>query len=150
MNFDNCVGEVRLTYKRTAPVQQELVKSSSELHKVAMSIYDADTLDYRETAYLILMNTQGRINGYFKIAECGIDLCPIDTRLALQAILLTNSTLAALVHNHPSGNVKPSTADDRITEHLSRACKAIDASLIDSIIIASNGEYYSYADNLKI
>ena len=50
------------------------------------------------------------------------------------------------VHNHPSGNPKPSQDDITITKKLKEAAEAIDVSVHDHLIIAGN-EVYSFADN---
>ena len=50
-----------------------------------------------------------------------------------------------MVHNHPSGRLKPSEADRKITEKLKAACALVDIQFLDSIIITREG-YYSMAD----
>ena len=54
----------------------------------------------------------------------GISEATVDVRLILQAALLANASSLVCVHNHPSGNVKPSFADDIITIKIQKACKA--------------------------
>ena len=50
-----------------------------------------------------------------------------------------------LVHNHPSGNLKPSQADMQLTKKLKESGKILDIPVLDHIIIAEKG-YYSLAD----
>ncbi|HHU00336.1 MAG TPA: hypothetical protein GXZ84_03955, partial [Bacteroidales bacterium] len=50
-----------------------------------------------------------------------------------------------LVHNHPSGNIRPSDADIRITEKLRDAGKIMEVPVIDHIIVTDNS-YFSFAD----
>ncbi len=54
-----------------------------------------------------------------------------------------------LCHNHPSGSMRPSTEDDRLTEHLDKAAKVMNIRLIDHVIL-TDGKFYSYADEGKI
>ncbi len=50
-----------------------------------------------------------------------------------------------MVHNHPSGNLKPSSADIQITEKLKTACKLLEIDLLDHLIITKDS-YFSFAD----
>lgn len=52
-----------------------------------------------------------------------------------------------MLHNHPSGDVKPSTADIHMTQVIRQACSAVDIKLVDHLIISRNN-YYSFAKNL--
>ena len=54
-----------------------------------------------------------------------------------------------LCHNHPSGNLRPSQADDQLTRRVSQAVKMLDIRLFDHLIIAEN-RYYSYSDEGKL
>ena len=63
--------------------------------------------------------------------------------------LLANATTLTLIHNHPSGNARPSGDDDRITHKLKTACDAMRLYLIDHLIV-TDGNYYSYAEEGKI
>ena len=50
-----------------------------------------------------------------------------------------------LVHNHPSGSLKPSRADEELTTKIKEAAKYFDIKVLDHLIITSEG-YYSFAD----
>lgn len=63
----------------------------------------------------------------------------------LRTTLLTGSTSLILVHNHPSGDPKPSPEDKEATGKLKEACKFFQIKLLDSIIIGK-GTYYSAAN----
>ena len=63
--------------------------------------------------------------------------------------LLRRASAIALCHNHPSGNVRPSADDDRLTERLARAASCMDIRLIDHVVL-TDGAYYSYADEGKL
>lgn len=59
-----------------------------------------------------------------------------------------NASGVIMVHNHPSGNLKPSIIDDNLTKNIAQVMQIIDCKLSDHIIITSSG-YYSYADECK-
>jgi len=54
-----------------------------------------------------------------------------------------------LVHNHPSGNPKPSNADIDLTTQIISACKTINVTVHDHVIIGGN-EYYSFKSNMLL
>ncbi|WP_337422209.1 JAB domain-containing protein, partial [Phocaeicola sp.] len=59
--------------------------------------------------------------------------------------LLTNSVALILAHNHPSGNLKPSQEDIRLTKQIREASNFMRIKILDHIIL-SDTEYYSFAD----
>ena len=129
-----CVAEV---------IEQKEVRTSKDVYDMAMSIYDKDMLDYCEQCYVLLLNQAGKVNGYRKVAEGGMTSASVDIRQIMQAALL------AMIHNHPSGNLVPSRQDDNLTRVLQQACQFFDMTLIDHVIVTSEG-YYSYADHGRI
>ena len=144
-----CVAEVKMTYRRNTEIEQQNIRLSRDVFDMARRIYDAGTIEYREQAWVLLLNTAGKVNGYFKAADGGIDSAVVDIRLVLQAALLTNSIAMVLIHNHPSGNSKPSGSDDTLTANLNKACQAMSMQLLDHVVITSE-DYYSYADNGRL
>ena len=69
-------------------------------------------------------------------------------RIMKQA-LYYNAVSFIMVHNHPSGARKPSSADDRLTEAVKKAAETLDIRLVDHVIVAGNN-YYSYADEGRL
>lgn len=63
--------------------------------------------------------------------------------------MLCNAVAMTICHNHPSGNVRPSSADDQLTEKISKVCKTMDIRFLDHLIIADD-TYYSYADEGRL
>ena len=73
----------------------------------------------------------------------------LDIKLLLSVALKSLASGIALIHNHPSGNLKPSKADIQITKKVKKACNYVDIVLLDHLIISKN-EYYSFTDNRLI
>ena len=69
--------------------------------------------------------------------------------MVLKEALLANATNIALAHNHPSGNLRPSREDDRLTDKVKQAAKLLDITLIDHVIVTNDG-YYSYQDEGRL
>ena len=80
-----------------------------------------------------------------KISSGGTDSTIIDIKLILKAALDCLASHIILVHNHPSGNPRPSKADLRMTESLHDGASSMDIALMDHIIVC-DGSFYSFAD----
>ena len=75
----------------------------------------------------------------------GLDSTVIDNKTIIRKAIEKKASGLILVHNHPSGNPYPSTADIEQTLSLNKAMKTCDLSLVDHIIIGKSS-YYSFAD----
>ena len=99
----------------------------------------------KEHALMLLLNRANNVMGYFKIAEGGIDATIMDKRLIMSAALNVLASSIILCHNHPSGNLKPSEEDKAITHQIKEAAKIMDISVLDHVIITTDG-HFSFAD----
>ena len=144
MNIDYKVGEVKLSYKPKFKNQQK-VTSSEDAYRYMLSTYKEGTICYKEYFKVLFLNQANQILGYTLISEGGLTETTADVRLIFQAALLTNSVALILAHNHPSGNLKPSPEDIRLTKQVREASNFMRIKILDHIII-SDTEYYSFAD----
>lgn len=106
---------------------------------------DLDT----EEAWVLLMNQRFRLIKAVRLSHGGLTETAVDVRVILREALLANATTLTLIHNHPSGNARPSGDDDRITHKLKTACETMRLYLIDHLIV-TDGKYYSYAEEGRI
>lgn len=104
---------------------------------------------YHEEAWAIFLNTNSRIIKIIRISSGGLNMTAVDVRVVLKEALLANAVSFALVHNHPSGNTRPSSEDDKLTEVLSKAGKTMNIKLVDHLIF-TNEKYYSYSDEGRL
>ena len=102
-----------------------------------------------EEVWAIYINRRGKVIKKAQLFKGGTGECTVDIVIALKGAIDCLASGMILVHNHPSGNIKPSNPDDKLTEKLYSACKTMEISLMDHIIVA-DGEYYSYADNGRL
>ena len=72
------------------------------------------------------------------------DHVPIYAREIVKRALLLNAHAVILMHNHPSGNVKPSTDDINATREVKNALKAVDIRLEEHLIVGNNKTIYSF------
>ena len=144
MNIDYKVGEVKLSYK-PKNISKYKVTSSEDAYKYLLSTYKKGTICYKEYFKVLFLNQANQVLGYTLISEGGLTETTADVRLIFQAALLTNSVALILAHNHPSGNLKPSPEDIRLTKQVREASNFMRIKILDHIIL-SDTEYYSFAD----
>jgi len=102
-----------------------------------------------EEFWLLLMNQNFRLIKQLRISHGGITEVAVDIRIIMREAVVTNATIMAVCHNHPSGNLRPSSADNQLTNSLKAACDVMRIRLLDHVII-TDGAYYSYHEEGKI
>lgn len=107
-----------------------------------------DRLNHEEF-WVIYMSQAGRVIREVNISRGGITMTAVDVKLILKYAIELYATTMIIFHNHPSGNLTPSTADDALTKKIVEAAKIMDIRVNDHIIIADNG-YYSYHDSGRL
>ena len=96
-----------------------------------------------EEFWLLLMNQNHRLIKKVRIAHGGISEVSVDIRILIREAVLCNATILAVCHNHPSGSLRPSQADNDLTKSIQRACNLMRIKFMDHVII-TDGAYYSY------
>ena len=89
----------------------------------------------RERAVVIVCDTALRVRRAFVITEGSSDRCLLPVREVLTAVLLHDGTAFAVAHNHPSGDVEPSPADEAVTAALLGAAEAVGLDFLGHVII---------------
>lgn len=102
-----------------------------------------------EEAWVLLMNQNFKLIKAKRISHGGISETAVDVRIILKEALMCNATIVALCHNHPSGNNRPSSDDDRLTQKVLKACEVMRLYFADHVIV-TDGRYYSYREQGKI
>jgi DNA repair protein RadC len=102
--------------------------------------------DYRHEVFAVMfLNQANKVNHFEVISEGGITGTVADPRIILKKALEHDAVSVILSHNHPSGSLKPSRADEMLTGKIKEAAKYFDIRVIDHIIVSEDG-YYSFAD----
>ena len=123
---------------------KKIISGSNDVY-LEMAAYLMD-LNYEEFWVVYLTRSHGIIKKE-RISKGGVSGTVVDNKLIMKKALLLLASSIVLVHNHPSGNRKPSEQDKIVTEKIKSVCKLLEINLIDHIIIAGNS-YYSFADEL--
>lgn len=98
-----------------------------------------------EEFWVISLNQSAKLIKKVRISVGGITQTSADIRLIMRVLIDTRATQFAAVHNHPSGNIRPSNEDKKLTEQLKKAAGLFNIRMIDHVII-TNGGYYSFGD----
>ena len=139
------VKEYELKSKPTLRETKEIKDSQSAVQELR-AVYDPDTLGLYETAYVLYLNQSNRLKGFMKLSDGGMTHVIVDPRLVMMGALGCMATAIILSHNHPSGNPRPSEDDQQLTKKLMAACKLMDISFVDHIIMGGD-RYYSFRDH---
>ncbi|MCH2199895.1 MAG: JAB domain-containing protein [Flavobacteriales bacterium] len=140
--------EIEVSYKPNRKSQTS-VTSSFDAYNAFSSVWNENEISYRESFKVLFLNRANVILGFSTISEGGTTGTVVDAKMVFGIALKCAASAIILAHNHPSGVLKPSTADDRMTSKLVRAGELLDIPVLDHIILSDQG-YYSYGDEGKI
>ena len=131
-------------YKRqqSQQVERREISGSADIYKL-MGPLIGDLPN--EEFWVISLNQSAKLIKKVRISVGGITQTSADIRLIMRVLIDTGATQFAAVHNHPSGNIRPSNEDKRLTEQLKKAAGLLNIRMIDHVII-TNGGYYSFGD----
>lgn len=148
MNFPEWtrVAEVELVYKtKVKPSERPKISSVSDSYKLLKELWNENTIEMQEEFKVLLLNRGNKVIGIYEVSAGGITGTVADPRLILAAAIKSLAVSIILSHNHPSGNLKPSRADEELTQKIKVAASYHDIKVIDHIIITSEA-YYSFAE----
>ena len=140
------VSEVELVYKsKVKPTERPKVKTPGDCYQLLLQTWDENRIEFVEQFKVILMNRAHRVLGIYDLSTGGVNATVADVKLVFMAALKANACNLVLSHNHPSGNLKPSMADERLTSKIKAAGALLEIEVLDHLIITPEG-YYSFAD----
>lgn len=102
-----------------------------------------------EEFWIILLNRANMVIKKAPISSGGVSGTIADPKLIFKIALENLASGVILVHNHPSGNIKPSEADIQLTKKLKEGGRFLDVPVLDHLIFTNN-QYYSFADEGKL
>ncbi len=125
-----------------ATLEKPVVKSSMDIAQYLKAVLKDFTY---EVFAVLFLNRANKINHFEIISRGGITGTVADPRMILKKALENEAVSLVLSHNHPSGSLKPSRADEELTLKIKEAAKYFDIKILDHIIVSEEG-YYSFAD----
>ena len=133
------IGRRRNEAESKAP---EFIGSSGDAYRL-MRRYFMD-LNHEEF-WIILLGQSGKVLAKELISKGGLTGTVADPRVIYQTALQHNAVSVLLMHNHPSGNLKPSHQDIELTKKIAAAGRMLDIKVFDHLIMTNDG-YFSFAD----
>jgi DNA repair protein RadC len=144
----NTISEVQLIYKsKVKASDRKKITCSRDAYRAFMETWNAGTLEFLEEFKILLMNRSNSVLGILEVSSGGLAGTVTDVRLIFAAAIKATASGIIVAHNHPSGNLNPSESDSKITQKIKEAGNLMDVQLLDHLILATEGDYYSFADN---
>ena len=137
----------------TAALELGVRRAAAESHKTVITksediaLYLRAKYEYKqqEIFVVIFLNRANKIIHQEIVSAGGLTGTVADPRIILKKALEQEATAIILCHNHPSGNLKPSKADELLTQKIKQAAALLDINVLDHIIVSHEG-YFSFAD----
>lgn len=138
------VAALELGRRRRAgeALQQDKIDSSQSVFELMQPIIGELA---HEEFWIIYLNNSNKVLQKNQLSKGGITGTLVDVRLVLKTAIEVGAVGMILIHNHPSGTLKPSEADKQITRKLKNAGESLDIKILDHLIITENA-YFSFAD----
>lgn len=128
------------------PQKRNKIKTSSDaFNQIGPILADLHV----EQFWIILLSRSHEVIAKRKISEGGVSGTVVDAKVVFKIALELLASSIILVHNHPSGNLRPSRADKILTEKLVKAGNVMNINVLDHLIVGEKG-YYSFADEGEI
>lgn len=123
-------------------IKKDKITTSKDVYDIMKPIL----LDLpHEEFWLLILNRANLVVKKELISRGGVSGTVVDTKIIFKAAIENYACSIVICHNHPSGNLKPSEADIRITKNIKEAGKLMEIPLLDHLIVSENG-FYSFAD----
>jgi DNA repair protein RadC len=140
------VNEVELVYRnRTKTNSRIKVTSAHTAYDVFLSAWDMNKIDLLEEFLILLLDRNSHCLGLSRISSGGVSSCIVDPKIVFAMALKSRASGLILAHNHPSGNLIPSRADEALTRKLIEGGHLLEIGIMDHLIITPT-QYYSFAN----
>jgi len=132
----------------TEGFESRKINSSRDSYEYVKKFWHEDIVIY-ESFFLLMLNQANETIAYAKISQGGVAGTVVDPKIIAKYAVDCLAQGVIVAHNHPSGKLIPSGADDFMTKKVQDGLRLLDITLLDHLIITS-ASYFSYADNGKI
>jgi DNA repair protein RadC len=134
-----------LVRRKEIPTKQKI--NSSKASAEIFSFLEDNT---EEQFWAMFLKRNGTLISYEMITAGAATSCLVDVQKIIRRAIDHKAQNLILCHNHPSGELRPSSADDNMTIKVKNAAALFDMQVIDSLIIGKGGNYFSYAEEGKM
>ena len=139
------IREVQVSYQ---PLKGKLfqVRSADNAFEYLSRAYDEGTIGLCEEFMVLLLNRANRVMGFLRLSRGGLTGTVVDLRILFGTALKAMASSIVIAHNHPSNNLQPSEADLDLTKKIKEAGKLLDINLLDHLILGTDDNYVSFAN----
>jgi DNA repair protein RadC len=123
-------------------LERHFIRNSRESAEYIRPLIVDQTVEVFAVLYLV---QAGWIRSFEIVHTGGITNATVDIRVIFGSALAKQAVSIIVAHNHPSGSLHPSKADEALTVKLQQTSKIMDIKLLDHLIISDKG-YFSFAD----
>lgn len=140
------LAEIKISYtaKYDKKAKRKLTCSKDAVD-LFREIWLPETIELRESMYVLLVNRSNYVLGWFILSLGGVSGTVSDPKLIFSTALKCVASSLIIAHNHPSGNTKPSASDIQLTKNLVEGGRLLEISVLDHIILTAES-FYSFAD----
>ncbi len=140
--------ELGIRCRDELPAERPTVTASTSAYNIIRGTLQNIT---HEEFWVIMLSRANQLIDMFCLSSGGSAATVVDTKLLFKRILAEGDCVSSIIicHNHPSGNLRPSMDDDKLTRKIVDGGAILDIRVLDHIIVTPNG-YYSYRDEGKI
>jgi DNA repair protein RadC len=135
--------------KKVKKSELKVLTSVDEVVSTLRQVFNVDTFYWTEEFILLCLNKRNALVGFYKVSSGGMGGTIADPRVIFTTALNCMATNIIIAHNHPSGSLQTSNADDSITKKIKESGEILDIQLLDHIILTDEG-YYSYMEEGKL
>ena len=140
------VAEVELVYKsKVKASERPVVQSSTDAANILRILWEDGKMELVEQFKVLFLNRSNKVICIYNVSSGGVTGTVADPKLIFMAALKVNAVSIILSHNHPSGSLKPSKADEELTQKIKGAGAFLDIKVLDHVILSSES-YFSFAD----
>lgn len=139
------VAELGIKYNRFIETEMVTAGSPSDCSKFLRNLFTEDEINYRECFWALYLSRSNKIIACFEVSRGGITGTVVDPSMIFAQGVLCGAKGIILSHNHPSGNLKPSDSDLKLTQKIKQGALLLDMTLLDHIIITDKS-YMSFGD----
>lgn len=143
------IAEIQISYSpNIAKYKRTKIKNSTDAYTVLINSWNQDIIELQEEFKVLLLNNANEALGVQNLSKGGIKSTYVDIKLLFAIALKACANSIIIAHNHPSGTLKPSDSDIRLTKKIKKSCELLDISLLDHLIVTKE-EFYSLSDHCK-
>jgi DNA repair protein RadC len=139
------IKKIKNTFKIDG-IEKLRVTSSQDAVNILRKLFSEDTINAYEQAYILYLNKNNKVIGYYHHSSGGVDGTVMDVQMISGMALKSLAKGVIIAHNHPSENTLPSDADKTVTNKLKNALSLFNILLIDSIILTDDS-FFSFAND---